>query len=288
MPSPSRSVARLQKSTTGRAIKWAVQTLDAVAPGLARRLVFDRFCTPYRRGATPDLHCFALVDEGPAELTVWDAGDGRTVLLIHGWSGSAAQMAGFVAPLAGAGCYVAAPDLPAHGASPGRRTDIRQITEAILRVGRRVGPVHAIVAHSFGAPAAVAAMARGLRVDRAVLLAPAADLPGYAHSFARAAGLSEPSAQGLLARINQRIGGIDAYDPVKLARGQTARLLVIHDPADREVPFAAGSAIAAAWPGGQLEIVKDAGHTRMLSDPRVIRRAVDFIGAGETLAARTA
>ncbi|MCA1828343.1 MAG: alpha/beta fold hydrolase [Myxococcales bacterium] len=284
MTSPSRSVVRFEKSTTGRAVRW----LDVVAPGLAQRLAFERFFTPFRRRGTPDMHRFALGDEGSSELTLWDAGDGRTVLLVHGWSGNAAQMAGFVGPFTAAGYYVAAPDLPAHGTSPGRRTDIREITEAILRVGRRVGPVHAIVAHSFGAPAAVAAMARGLRVESAVLLAPAADLPAYAHSFARAAGLSESSARALLARIDRRIGGVEAYDPVALAAVQRARLLVIHDPADREVPFAAGRAIAAAWPNAELEAVKAAGHTRMLTDPRVIAKTLSFIRGGEAVAARTA
>jgi pimeloyl-ACP methyl ester carboxylesterase len=233
------------------------------------------------------MHRFALADEGPSELTIWDAGDGRTVLLVHGWSGSAAQMTGFVGPLTSAGYYVAAPDLPAHGTSSGRTTDIREFTESILRVARRVGPVHAIVAHSFGAPAVVAAMARGLRVDRAVLLAPAADLPAYAHGFARAAGLSEASAQAMLARIDRRVGGIDAYDPVRLAAVQSARLLVIHDPADREVPFAAGRAIAAAWRGSRLDAVDGAGHTRMLTDARVIGRTISFIRGDEALA-RTA
>jgi pimeloyl-ACP methyl ester carboxylesterase len=265
-----------------------VRALDAVAPALAQRLVFDLFATPWRRPGVPDMHRFTLLDEAPSDLTVWDAGDGRTVLLLHGWSGNAAQMSAFVKPLVTAGYYACAPDLPAHGASPGKRTNIKEFTEAILRVGRRVGPIHAIVAHSFGAPAAVAAMARGLRVDRAVLLAPALDLPGYAHSFGRAAGLSEESTEAMLDAIDHRIGGVDAYNPMTLAVGQTARLLVIHDPADREVPFAFGRAIASAWSGGQLEAVRNAGHTRMLSDPRVLARAISFIRGDEFIAARTA
>ena len=286
---PSRSVVRLQKSTTGRALNIGIRALDAVAPKFAQRVVLDRFSTPLRRRSVPDgMHRFGLTDEGPEELTVWDAGDGRTVLLLHGWSGNAAQFDGFVDPLVRTGYYVAAPDLPAHGTSPGISTNIAEFTDAILRVGRRVGPVHALVAHSFGAPAAIAAIARGLHVDRAVLLAPALDLAGYAHSFGLAAGLSESSTEAMLDAISARIGGINAYNPVDLAIGQTARLLVIHDPADREVPFAFGRAIASAWSGAQLEAVRDAGHTRMLKDPRVIAKAVSFIRGGEALDARTA
>jgi pimeloyl-ACP methyl ester carboxylesterase len=280
------SVARrFEKSTTGRFISAGVRLLDRVAPRAAQRLVFDRFATPLRRRGAPDLpgfppHRFTL-DDG---LVVWDWGDGPTVLLVHGWNGSAAQMSGFVFPLLRAGCYVAAPDLPAHGASPGRQTNIRELTDAILRVGRRVGPVHAVVAHSFGAAATVAALSRGLRAERVVLLAPAAALPAYAGSFAAAAGLSQPSVGGLLARIDARVGGIARYDPVAAASGQRADLLVLHDRSDREVPFEAGRAIASAWPGGRIEAVNGAGHTRMLRNPAVIERAASFIRAVEPLA----
>ena len=292
MAATSASVVRLQKSTTGRIKTVGLRILDAVAPRVAQRAAFDAFCTPVRRSQRPDVpghpaHRFAFVEEGP-EVAIWDWGDGRTVLLVHGWSGNAAQMTGFVEPLRRAGYYVAAPDLPAHGASGGRRTNLKELTETILQIGRRVGPVHAIVAHSFGAAAAVTAIARGLHVERAVLLAPPCDLAGYARSFGRFAGLSAGSADRMVEKVDGVIGGLENYDTIRAAAAQTARLLVLHDPADREVPFAAGRAIASAWPGGQLEAVKGAGHTRMLANRAVIDRTVSFIRGDEAVTARTA
>jgi pimeloyl-ACP methyl ester carboxylesterase len=163
-------------------------------------------------------------------------------------------------------------------------------SEAILRLGRRLGPVHAVIAHSFGATAACIALAHGLRAERAVLLAPAADLPGYARRFARAAGLSDASGEAMLARLDRQLGGFHAYDPVRLAAAQSARLLVLHDPADREVPFAQGRSIAEAWPGGCLEAMPGRGHTRLLRDPEAVRRAVAFVTEGRApgLTLRTA
>jgi pimeloyl-ACP methyl ester carboxylesterase len=298
MPATATAPRLTQKSTTGRifqsAAAAAVGVLDAVAPAAAQALAFDLFCTPRKRQRDPEprvpglpAHRFDLREDGPG-LAIWDWGDGATVLLVHGWSGAAAQMSAFVEPLLGAGCYVAAPDLPAHGASEGRRSNVKEMAEAVLQVGRRVGPVHAVVAHSLGATAAIIALARGLRAERAVLLAPASDLPGYARGFARRLGLSARSADGLLARMDARVSGLDAYDPVRLAGAQTARLLVLHDPADREVPFAGGRAIAEAWPGGKLEAVPGRGHTRLLRDPDVVRRVVSFVCEDRTPLARTA
>jgi len=255
-----------------------VGLLDAVVPGVAQRVAFDLFGTPRRRRDKPFIlgHRFSITGEGP-ELAVWDWGDGRTVLLVHGWNGNGAQLSGFVAPLLRAGFYVAAPDLPAHGDSGGSRTNVVEMADALLRVGRRVGPIHAVIAHSLGAAAAVIAMAEGLGAERAVLIAPPTNLPRYAHGFARMIGLSAPSAAGFVGRIGKLLGERGALDLPRLARSQRARTLVLHDPDDREVPFADARALAEAWPGADLSTLPGVGHSRALRHPEVIARAVAFV-----------
>ena len=274
-----RSLARLNKSTTGRLMRAGIRALDALAPDSAQRLAFDWFGTPIRRRDEPPFilgHRFRIVGDGP-ELAVWDWGDGPTVLLAHGWNGNGAQLAGFVPPLLRAGYYVAAPDLPAHGASAGTRSNVRAMADALLRVGRRVGPVHAVIAHSLGAAAAAIALAEGLRTSRAVLIAPPANLPRYAQEFARIVGLSPRSTSGLLTRLDRALGGRAAFDLLRLAELRKARALILHDPGDREVPLADAQAIAKAWPRARLETLAGAGHTRALRHPEVISRAVEFV-----------
>lgn len=273
-----RSIVQLNKSTTVRILQRGMRALDAVSPETAQRLAFDWFGKPRRRPEEPFIagHRFSIPEDGP-ELAVWDWGEGRTVLLVHGWNGNAAQLSGFVPLLVRSGYYVAAPDLPAHGYSAGTRSNVRAMADALLRLGRRVGPVHAVIAHSLGAAATVIAMAEGLGAERAVLIAPPADLPKYATLFARTIGLSTGSVAGMLALIDRALGGRERFDLQALARQQTANALVLHDPHDREVPFSDGRAIAEAWPGAILEGLPGAGHTRALRDPDVISRAVGFL-----------
>jgi len=121
------------------------------------------------------------------------------------------------------------------------------------------------------------ALAEGLGAHRAVLIAPPADLPRYAREYARAVGLSARSTFDLLARLDVALGGREAFDLLRLAPSQTARMLVLHDPADREVPLADAQALARAWPGARLEMLEGAGHTRALRHPEVISRAVGFV-----------
>lgn len=265
------------------ALRLGLRILDAAAPGVAGRLAADLFTRPHR-AATPrspeapslPTHRFTLRDGGP-DLAVWDWGEGPTVLLAHGWSGCAAQMSAFVAPLVRAGYFVAALDLPAHGASAGTHATVTEMAEALVRAGRRLGPVHAVIAHSLGGAAAAIALQRGLRANRAVLLAAPAGMPPFARRFAAAMGLGPRGSDAMAEEMDRRVGGAESIDLTRLGRAQTSGLLLLHDPADREVPFAESERIAAAWPGARLRPVPGRGHSRMLKDPEVVRAAVEFV-----------
>jgi pimeloyl-ACP methyl ester carboxylesterase len=270
-------LARIQVTKVG------FRLLDAVAPQAAGRLAADLFTRPraHARPPIPDApplttHGFTLRDGG-SDLAVWDWGEGPTVLLAHGWDGCAAQMASFVAPLVHAGYFVAALDLPAHGSSAGTQTNIAEMAEALVRAGRRLGPVHAVIGHSMGGAAAALAFQRGLRAKRAVFLAAPAEMLPFLRRFAGALGLGARGADAMVGEIDRRIGGFASMELLRLCRTQTARLLLLHDPADREVPFSESERIAAVWPGALLHSVPGRGHLRLLRDPEVVRAAVDFL-----------
>jgi pimeloyl-ACP methyl ester carboxylesterase len=254
-----------------------------LAPQRAEALALRLFATPRRplRTGDPETtlpgHRFTI-EAGGHRLAAWDWGHGPTVILTHGWSGHAGQMAGFVAPLVQAGYYVVAFDHPAHGQSEGKQANYLTVAAALTAVARRVGPVHAVIGHSFGCTATVLALARGLPVERVVLVAPPAESPLFARAFGRAIGLPAPRVEGMVDRIRVAVGGdLAALDARHLARRLTTPALIVHDPADREVPFAHAEAIAAAWPGARLFPVSGLGHYRLLRDPAVIERAVDFV-----------
>ena len=267
---------RQKKSATGRfVLRAGMRALAAVAPRTADRLAADLFCAPHRgRPSGPGGHRF---DVFPG-IAAWDWGEGPTVLLAHGWNGNAAQMAAFVDPLVWAGFYVVAFDQPAHGSSIGRRATGFDFAEAILAVSRRVKPIHAIIGHSLGATAATLALARGLKAERAVLLAPPAEMAHFARSFAGAIGLRR--TDGVLRELRRMVGE-ELPDLRLLAPALSVPALFLHDPADREVPFAQAQDLAAAWSGARLETLPGAGHSRILRNRDAILRAVAFVSRGQ-------
>src|SRR5690606_7504846 len=111
-------------------------------------------------------------------------GSGPPVFLVHGWGGSSAQMNGFVDELVRRGYEAITIDLPAHGESAGKRTEVVECSEALLAAARRFGDPVGVIAHSFGAAATTLAVQRGLKVGALVFVAPLPSLEHGLHQFA--------------------------------------------------------------------------------------------------------
>ncbi|MDA2931475.1 alpha/beta fold hydrolase, partial [Acidobacteria bacterium AH-259-O06] len=267
-----------------KAVRMIFALLGKVVPEFVARLARRRFLTPRRykytgrerellRTGTPLRIPFR---GGEMKATVW--GQGPTVLLVHGWAGRGAQLGAFVQPLVEKGRRVVAIDGPAHGASPGRRTNLIEFADALIAAERAVGTLHGIVAHSFGGAATAVALDRGLNTKRVVLIASPSSLRKVLSGFAAFLGLPERVVPRLLASIQAEVGvTIDELAIARIAPQLQAEALIFHDSADREVPFEDGVAIAHAWPGARLRAVEGRGHRRILRAEEVVQEAVMFL-----------
>ena len=211
-------------------------------------------------------------------VATWTWGQGPSVLLAHGWGSRGARMRSFVEPLVASGRSVVAFDAPGHGESSGRTSSLPQFALAIRAVAEAAGGIEAAVAHSMGCPSVAFAMTRGLSLRRAVFLAPAANPGAYTERFARTLAIPAPVIEAMKSRFAKRYDlRWEELDLPRAAGGFTADLLVIHDRDDVEVPLANGEAVAKAWPGARLVTTEGLGHTRIVHDPAVVRRAVAFV-----------
>jgi pimeloyl-ACP methyl ester carboxylesterase len=205
----------------------------------------------------------------------WGTGD-RRVLLVHGWGGKAAQFFSFVTPLLEKGFSVIAFDAPAHGASSGSFASGPAFARAAHMAAD--GPVHGIIAHSLGAAGSTIALAQGLAVNRVVFLAPAALINLLLEEFIRLRQIEESVATELRKKFAARYSAGIVSVPAMARRFQTP-LLILHDPADRDLPFSHGEAIGAAWPGAQLVATSGIGHWRIMRDRSVVDRSIRFLSA---------
>jgi pimeloyl-ACP methyl ester carboxylesterase len=268
-------------------LRLAIRLLGLVSPALAGRWVYRLWFQPlrypeppqeqeWRRTAQP----LAVVHRGQ-RLAVDSWGAGSTVLMVHGWNGRGAQLGAFAPELVRAGFRVVTFDTPAHGRSPGRATNLPEISEAIHAVARACGPVHAIIGHSFGVACAIYAVQQGLKVNRIVAISPPDNVRSLTQKFFIALAVA-PRVQEIFNRKFETQFGADLwqrFSPEVLARQLDVPGLVIHDQDDRDVPIQEGVAVAQAWPGAQFVRTTGLGHRRILRDPEVIARVTAFIAS---------
>ena len=206
-------------------------------------------------------------------------GDGPTVMLLHGWGGSATDMLPAASAFARAGHRAVVFDMPGHGRSPGRESSLVQFLRAIEAVSGALGVPEIIVGHSFGGTAAVLAITElALPVRGAVLFSPAPGPAYYVERFSRTIGLPAERAVGMMRRVVERVGRpVESLDALVAARQVDVPAVIFHDPADREVPFTFATQMAGALTGSRLVPTPAVGHKRILRDPATVTGAVDFV-----------
>jgi pimeloyl-ACP methyl ester carboxylesterase len=267
-----------------RPLRLLFRTGSSIAPSLAARLAATLFRLPPRH-RTSELERRVLeqgrpgfLDTDSGRLATWRWGEGPAILLVHGWGSRGARLGSFVGPIVAAGGSAVTFDAPGHGDSAGRLSSLPQFVEAIFTVAAACGPVRAIVAHSMGGAAAALAIARGLFVQRTVLLAPSAHPGTYSRIFSERLAIS-PAVREIMERRFERKFGFrwDEFDVPPRVSSLAMPLLVFHDRDDTDVRWSDGDSIARAWPGGRLVTTQGLGHRRIVHDAEVVSQAISFL-----------
>lgn len=287
-----------------RMTKAAVSAASTVAPGTAGRWASRFFLTP-RKAGTLNGHESELMRRAQKHLDRGEAFSVRhpggtlqayrfqgaeaapsrgTVILVHGWMGRAAAMAGFVRPLTSEGFDVVCFDLPAHGRSEGRQTNGLICAAALQAVASEAGPVEALVGHSFGgfviglAVEGRPPMASALDAKRIALIAAPNAFRDMTARFGREIGLG-PRAQAAFENVLAGIGGrgLDEFDGNRIFGAVRRPILVIHSRDDKDVPFAQGAAYRALGSHVTLMPADGLGHRQILYAPSTIRAVRDFV-----------
>lgn len=221
---------------------------------------------------------------GEQRLMTWhwqpraSASNGHKALLVHGWNSRGSHMGAFVRPLLDTGFEVWTFDAHAHGDSAGEYSSVVHHAHSINLVARQMGTVEAVIAHSVGSPATLLACSRGLTPVASVHLSGPSSLRRVALGAALMTGLPMEEQGSYLSAIEQVAGlPLEFVQPPQLTSDQRHRGLLLHDREDREIPFSDSEEIASFWPNAELQEVSGVGHRRIVRDPCVIERAVDFL-----------
>ncbi len=234
-----------------------------------------------RRRARPRV-ARALADAEPhmlslptGDLAAWRLGEGPAVLLVHGWEDDNALWGPAIDLFASWGRPVVVIDLPGHGYSTATDASIGGVGLAVKTAAEQLGPIEALVGHSYGCGAIIHALSHGLAPRKTVLIAspvprtrPRRPLDGEGvepQVLARAETLRQEHARTQTEKIEAAI------------RAMTAPCLIIHSIDDEQTPLSNSQRLAQLWPGSELFLADQLGHRFVAQDADVLDKAVRFI-----------
>ena len=219
-----------------------------------------------------------LVSSPQGMVAAWRVGEGPAVLLVHGWEDDNSLWAPLIEALVVRERPFVVFDLPAHGFSDGEWGLTSEAADGALAVVAAMGPIDAVVAHSFGVGAAMFAMSERLTVDRAVFIAPPLGTSNRWLRYAQRLGVSDEIALTAQSIYEQQIGSARAtYDFRAELVEFDVDLLLIHSADDERTSLSDSQEVVSRCRRAELFVVHGLSHRRTARDPDVVARIADFV-----------
>jgi len=233
-------------------------------------------------------HHFDIPFEGQL-LKGYEWGEGRTVLLIHGWGSRASHLAFLARNLAKSGFKVVAFDGPAHGRSICNKvppqSSLPEFCRAIYHVTSSLGPVYALIGHSFGATAAAFTAAgqanmAGYRVstEKLVIISCPPSVKSLIHHYCINQGFEQGAEKIIIHLLEKEFPiKVDEFEVCDALRKISAGVLVVHDKDDEEI--AVQEAITMVDGQNNVTYVQTTGegHRKILASRALLRTVKDFL-----------
>lgn len=280
--------SKLQKSYVPPALRMmrlAFSTLGPIFPKLmgnwAYRLWFTtvRFKTPSHEieAGNSAKRSILEVNGTPVSILTW--GQGPLILFIHGWSGRGTQVAPFLDDLISNGYCVISFDGPAHGETPGNKTNILEMSKVVLAINEKYGPFQAAITHSFAGMIIAYAMSKGVRLKKVVSISPPDSMDTVTNIIRHSLTIPDRAMKVMQDKAVCYFGSefSEKISTINNVKNLATKALIIHDQDDEDVPWQSGQAIADAYKNAKFIRTRGLGHRRIIRDPDVIKATVEFI-----------
>lgn len=213
------------------------------------------------------------------EIVVYQYGQStKKVLLVHGWSGRGTQLVKFADALIDSGYSTISFDAPAHGKSPGNKTIMTEFIASIIEIDKQFGSFEAAIGHSLGGMALLNAMKKGFKTKRLITIGSGDKVQDILNDFVAKLKLNSKFSSHLQKHFeNKYKEPMENYSAFLAAKEIEIPVLVIHDENDYEVPVDASIHIHDHLKNGELLITQHLGHRKILGNPFVIKKTIEFI-----------
>lgn len=213
------------------------------------------------------------------EIVVYQYGKSdKKILLVHGWSGRGTQLVKFADAFVDKGYATISFDAPAHGKSSGNSTIMTEFIASIIEIDNKFGPFEAAVGHSLGGMALLNAIKKGLKINRLTIIGSGDKVKDILDDFVSKLELKPEFSSHLQQHFEKKYNEpMENYSGHSAAKMVDIPVLVIHDENDYEVPVETSINIHDNLKNGELLITQHLGHRKILGNPFVIEKTIEFI-----------
>jgi pimeloyl-ACP methyl ester carboxylesterase len=279
------SLKAFTTKATVRSVGIYLNTLALLRPVQAGKKAFLLFCTP-RKGQLSDKdHEFLksatqqTLEMGSLKIRVneW-AGEGKTLLLAHGWESNSARWRRFIVALRKEKYHIIALDAPAHGGTTGSKFFTGALYgDAIYMVAKKFD-ANIIVAHSVGGFSTGYGMSKYSlpSVEKLVFLATPLNLIEILGNFQGVLQLSARTMGGLYKHFEQSFDkSIPNFSVEKLMDGNSIKTLIVHDKQDAIVAYPNATLLHEHLPNSRLITTDGFGHS--INTMEVVKEVLKFL-----------
>ena len=256
------------------------KTLPRTAHNWARKQFFTPLKIKFRKKEvdflkTAKLSFLPFKDE---KIAIYEWGEGRTIILQHGWAGKGVQFIEFIKTLVEQKFHVVAIDSPAHGNSTGKMTSAFEFAEVIKLVNKKYPNNYAHIGHSMGGLVLLNVLASDNYLNKVIIINTPTKSESVMNAFLGIIGGSAKTAQFIFDFVfkNFQVHFDDLFTP-KITPEASKKILVIHDKKDKQVGVDTIEVTKKLLPHAQFYFTEGLGHTRILYDKKVIETIVGYL-----------
>jgi pimeloyl-ACP methyl ester carboxylesterase len=270
---------------TIQSLRLYFNALAMMRPVQAGKKAFAIFCTP-RKGKLSDkdneflasaTREYVAIKNIKIQVYEW-AGEGKTVLLAHGWESNTARWRRFIIALRKEKYHIIALDAPAHGGTLGtNRFTADLYGDAIYTVAKK-HEVNAIIAHSVGGFATGYCVSTYTlpSIEKVIFLATPCNLVEILGNFQNVLQLSTRTMRGLYTHFERSVGkSVPDFSIEKLLKNHPIQTLIVHDTQDAIVAYQNAELLHKNIPNSKLITTDGLGHS--INTMTVVKYVMDFL-----------
>ena len=231
---------------------------------------FRIFCTPRKGKILPHQMQFLgsakkekiVVNKEEIQLYHWP-GEGKTILLVHGWESNSYRWHSLVSDLEKKNYNIISIDAPAHGASSGKTINVFFYAECIQRVIAKYKPSY-LIGHSIGGMTCIFNHFhyQNKVVEKIVSLGASSEFQKIMLHYQNLLKLKSPVMQGLEVSFQKNFGfKFEEFSAARFVSEFEIHGLIIHNDIDKVVPLESSISLHKNWQNSIFIKTHGLGHS---------------------------